>query len=101
MVQRMLNRDTRTSPLEKTVQPLAGILYCGDCHRASVAAGVSSVGTTPFIIMCVLLISVTTLAAATAFRRKSWKRRYFMLYGSKLQWWWNWTNCSPQLGQAT
>lgn len=33
-VQQMLQRDTRTSPLEETVQPLGGVLFCADCKRA-------------------------------------------------------------------
>ena len=34
VVQKTLGRDTRTSPVEDTVQPLAGILFCPDCGRA-------------------------------------------------------------------
>ncbi|MCI5995278.1 MAG: recombinase family protein [Blautia sp.] len=30
-VQRILERDTRTSPGEKYVYPLCGLVYCGDC----------------------------------------------------------------------
>lgn len=33
-VQKMLQRDTRTSPNDETVQPLAGLLFCPDCKRA-------------------------------------------------------------------
>lgn len=32
-VQRILQRDTRTSPNAETVQPLAGVLFCPDCGR--------------------------------------------------------------------
>lgn len=32
-VQKMLERDTRTSPNEEVVLPLSGVLYCPDCHR--------------------------------------------------------------------
>ena len=43
MVQRMLERDTRTSPNEEMVLPLAGVVFCADCGRAmcrrSVARG--------------------------------------------------------------
>lgn len=34
VVQKMLERDTRTSPTEEVVFPLAGMLYCADCHSA-------------------------------------------------------------------
>lgn len=34
VVQRLMRRDTRKSPVENTIQPLAGILFCGDCQRA-------------------------------------------------------------------
>lgn len=33
-VQHLLSLDTRTSPSEEVVQPLAGMLYCADCGRA-------------------------------------------------------------------
>lgn len=33
-VQRLLERDTRTSPQKKVVLPLAGVLFCPDCKRA-------------------------------------------------------------------
>lgn len=33
LVQQMLKRDTRKSPQEETVQPLAGIVFCADCMR--------------------------------------------------------------------
>lgn len=33
-VQKMMQRDTRTSPHDETVQPLAGLLFCPDCKRA-------------------------------------------------------------------
>lgn len=52
MVQRMMNRDTRTSPLEKTVQPLAGILYCGDCHRAMCRRSVKRGNNTFYYYVC-------------------------------------------------
>lgn len=34
VVQKMMQRDTRTSPKDETVQPLAGLLFCPDCKRA-------------------------------------------------------------------
>ncbi len=34
LVQKMLERDTRTSPTENAVLPLAGVLFCPDCGRA-------------------------------------------------------------------
>lgn len=33
-VQKMMQRDTRTSPDHKTVQVLSGLLFCPDCSRA-------------------------------------------------------------------
>lgn len=33
IVQQMLERDTRTSPTEQVVAPLAGLLFCADCGR--------------------------------------------------------------------
>jgi DNA invertase Pin-like site-specific DNA recombinase len=36
IVGRLLERDTRRSPNSKTVNPLAGVLYCADCERAMV-----------------------------------------------------------------
>lgn len=33
-VQKMLERDTRTSPKEDVVLPLAGVVFCADCVRA-------------------------------------------------------------------
>lgn len=32
LVQRLLELDTRTSPNEESLFPLAGLLYCSDCH---------------------------------------------------------------------
>ena len=52
MVQRMMERDTRTSPLEKTVQPLSGILYCGDCHRAMCRRSVKRGSNTFYYYVC-------------------------------------------------
>ena len=34
LVARLLMLDTRTAPGEVTVYPLAGLLYCGDCHSS-------------------------------------------------------------------
>ena len=34
LVARLLMLDTRTAPGETTVYPLAGLLYCGDCHSS-------------------------------------------------------------------
>lgn len=34
IVQQMLERDTRTSPQNEVVLPLAGVLFCPDCKRA-------------------------------------------------------------------
>lgn len=32
-IQNIMRRDTRTSPNKQTVFPLAGVLFCPDCHR--------------------------------------------------------------------
>lgn len=40
-VQKMLQRDTRTSPQNDVVLPLAGMLYCPDCNRAMCRRSVS------------------------------------------------------------
>ncbi len=31
IIQRILERDTRTSPQKRTVYPLSGLIFCGDC----------------------------------------------------------------------
>lgn len=36
LVQRLLELDTRTSPNEDAVLPLAGLLYCGDCRSSMI-----------------------------------------------------------------
>ena len=36
LVQRLLELDTRTSPNEDTVFPLAGLVYCGDCESSMI-----------------------------------------------------------------
>lgn len=36
IVQTLMERDTRTSPKEEAVFPLAGLLFCGDCGRPMV-----------------------------------------------------------------
>lgn len=41
-VQKMLGRDTRTSPHQKAVHPLGGYLYCADCGRSMVLRSVTS-----------------------------------------------------------
>lgn len=40
-VQKMLARDTRTSPQKKAVLPLSGVLFCPDCQRAMCRRSVS------------------------------------------------------------
>lgn len=35
-VQTVMKRDTRTSPKEETIWPLAGLLYCADCGRTMI-----------------------------------------------------------------
>ena len=44
LVQRLLLLDTRTSPKEGTVHPLAGMIICGDCKSAMVRTSTSSGG---------------------------------------------------------
>ncbi len=41
-VQQLLKRDTRTSPKEEAVFPLAGLFYCGDCGKSMVRKTVPS-----------------------------------------------------------
>lgn len=41
VVQRMLTRDTRTSPDRETVLPLGGVVFCADCGRASLLRSVT------------------------------------------------------------
>jgi DNA invertase Pin-like site-specific DNA recombinase len=52
LVQRLLELDTRTSPYEETVFPLAGLLVCGDCHSAMVRKTSSSGGKTYAYYVC-------------------------------------------------
>lgn len=52
LVQRMLERDTRKSPLENTVQPLAGLLFCGDCKRGMCRRSVSRNNKKFFYYVC-------------------------------------------------
>ncbi len=40
-VQKMLERDTRKSPKQEVVLPLAGVLFCADCKRAMLRRGVT------------------------------------------------------------
>ncbi len=40
-VQKMLKRDTRKSPNQDVVLPLAGMLFCADCKRAMLRRGVT------------------------------------------------------------
>lgn len=43
-VQSMMRRDTRTSPREEAVFPLAGLLYCADCGRPMTRRSVTKGG---------------------------------------------------------
>lgn len=44
LVQRLLELDTRTSPHEEKVFPLAGLIYCGDCDGTMVRKTTTSGG---------------------------------------------------------
>ena len=44
LVQRLLLLDTRTSPKERVVHPLAGLVICGDCKGPMVKSSTSSGG---------------------------------------------------------
>lgn len=52
LIQRLLELDTRTSPHEETVLPLAGLLYCGDCHGPMVRKSQMSGGKKYFYYVC-------------------------------------------------
>ena len=43
-VQKMLERDTRTSPLQKAVYPLGGLVFCADCSRPMLLRSVTRNG---------------------------------------------------------
>ena len=51
-VQHLLSLDTRTSPSEKVVQPLAGMLYCADCGRAMCRRSVKRGNRTFYYYVC-------------------------------------------------
>lgn len=84
LVQRMLQRDTRKSPEEETVQPLSGIVFCADCMRAMCRRVVKR-GEHAFTIMCVPQISGQRSAAVTAFLRALWSGSCAMPFKSKLK----------------
>ena len=71
-VQKMMQRDTRTSPDHKTVQVLAGLLFCPDCNRAMCRRVVTR-GQKSFTTMYAPPTKRDADAPATAFLRKSWK----------------------------
>lgn len=52
VVQKMLQRDTRTSPNTETVQPLAGVLFCPDCGRAMCRRVVTRSGKKFYYYVC-------------------------------------------------
>lgn len=52
VVQKMLQRDTRTSPAAETVQPLAGVLFCSDCKRAMCRRVVTRAGKKFYYYVC-------------------------------------------------
>ena len=51
-VQHLLSLDTRTSPAEKVVQPLAGMLFCADCGRAMCRRSVKRGNRTFYYYVC-------------------------------------------------
>lgn len=52
LVQRLLELDTRTSPGEQKVFPLAGLIYCGDCKGTMVRKTTTSGGKKFFYYVC-------------------------------------------------
>ncbi len=51
-VQKVLGRDTRTSPTLDGVLPLAGMLFCGDCGRAMCRRSVNRSGKKFYYYIC-------------------------------------------------
>lgn len=54
LVQRLLLLDTRTSPKERVVHPLAGLVICGDCKGPMVKTSTSSGGKSIATIFVIL-----------------------------------------------
>lgn len=52
IVQKMLERDTRTSPDEEAVLPLAGMIFCADCKRSMCRRSVTRCGKKFFYYVC-------------------------------------------------
>lgn len=52
LVQRLLELDTRTSPNETCLFPLAGLLYCGDCHGPMVRKTQTASGKKFYYYIC-------------------------------------------------
>ena len=52
VVQRMLERDTRTSPNSDTLYPLAGMLFCPDCHASMLRRSVKRGNKTFYYYVC-------------------------------------------------
>lgn len=52
VVQKMLERDTRTSPDEDSVLPLAGMIFCADCKRSMCRRSVTRSGKKFFYYVC-------------------------------------------------
>lgn len=52
VVQKMLQRDTRTSPQTETVQLLSGVLFCPDCGRAMCRRAVIRSGKKYYYYVC-------------------------------------------------
>lgn len=52
VVQKMLERDTRTCPTEDTVLPLAGVLFCADCKSSMCRRSVTRSGKKFYYYVC-------------------------------------------------
>jgi len=52
LVQRILQLDTRTSPNEESVFPLAGLIFCSDCHSPMVRKTQTSSGRKFYYYVC-------------------------------------------------
>lgn len=52
VVQKMLKRDTRTSPDREAVLPLAGMVYCADCGRSALIRSVTRAKKKFFYYVC-------------------------------------------------
>ena len=51
-VQKMMGRDTRRSPNEEALRPLAGVLFCADCGRSMIRRSVTRVKKKFYYYVC-------------------------------------------------